>query len=336
MSKSLESLTELIDSHGMTLADLEYIVKYMVREKISPQLAMRRIKSFDVLKAKLEDNTDHEVIMELKEQIDSQEKSYKIQLEELEGEFIGQIDQKDSELKTLIDEKSSLEQITTDLESQSDLLESEREALRDQLKMLPGLELDEEEPTVAIQPLEDLMSILAEITVKHADVKKILIPIQEALEEISGNQQEMTFSFETFDNSIKNYISSQPKPQGDFASPSSSDSVSKESRIVSSSLAQTRKASTEKPKNKPTKAAKKEVDPKVIQVLDLFLDFVLEADNDKSFQDRISTISEMDEAYEHLGSIGLSQLYSFGTKGLRKKEELIKLLESWKITGVPR
>ena len=61
-----------------------------------------------------------------------------------------------------------------------------------------------------------------------------------------------------------------------------------------------------------------------------------EADNDKNFKDRIASICEMDEAYEHLGSIGLSQVYSFQSRGLEKKEELVKLLKSWKIEGVPR
>ncbi|MHA2251544.1 MAG: hypothetical protein ACXAD7_14365, partial [Candidatus Kariarchaeaceae archaeon] len=92
-------------------------------------------------------------------------------------------------------------------------------------------------------------------------------------------------------------------------------------------------------KEKPAPVKEKpesKVDKKTLQILNLFLDFIEEADDDKNFQDRISTISEMDEAYEHLGSIGLSQIYSFVSKGVEKKEELIKLLNSWKLDGVPR
>ncbi|MHA2253592.1 MAG: hypothetical protein ACXAD7_24750 [Candidatus Kariarchaeaceae archaeon] len=52
---TLESLRDLVEKHELTVADLEFIVEYIAKEKISPQLAMRRIKSFDILKAKLED-----------------------------------------------------------------------------------------------------------------------------------------------------------------------------------------------------------------------------------------------------------------------------------------
>ena len=55
MSASFETLSELLESHNMTVADLEYIVRYLTNEKITPQLAMRRIKSFEALKTKLED-----------------------------------------------------------------------------------------------------------------------------------------------------------------------------------------------------------------------------------------------------------------------------------------
>ncbi len=107
MSSSLESIGELIDSHGLTIADIEFILKYLVREKISPQLAMRRIKSFDVLKAKLEDNSDQEIIKELKEQLDNQGKAYQTDLEEKEKILQSQIDEKEMVLKNLITEKTT-------------------------------------------------------------------------------------------------------------------------------------------------------------------------------------------------------------------------------------
>ncbi len=79
-----------------------------------------------------------------------------------------------------------------------------------------------------------------------------------------------------------------------------------------------------------------EVDEKTKKVLELFIEYLQEADSDKSFQLRIAAICDMDEAYETLGSIGLSQIYSYRTKKLSSRDEVVELLQTWIKTGVPR
>ena len=89
-------------------------------------------------------------------------------------------------------------------------------------------------------------------------------------------------------------------------------------------------------KGQEVKKPEKKITEKEEQVLNLFLEFITEADSDAGFKERVSTICDMDEAYQYLGSIGLSQMYSFSSRGIEKKEELIQLLNSWKKEGIPR
>jgi hypothetical protein len=87
------------------------------------------------------------------------------------------------------------------------------------------------------------------------------------------------------------------------------------------------------PKSEP---AKPKVEEKTIKILDLFIEFISESTNTKNFNDRISSICDMDEAYVELGSIGLSQLYSYVGRPFELKNEVIELLKSWKTDGPPR
>ena len=109
MSTSFETLGEILESHNMTVADLEYIVRYLANENISPQLAMRRIKSFEALKTKLEDTSSQQTITELEEELAKKEKLLEDELAKKERLLAEELAKKDQEVKQILDDKSSLE-----------------------------------------------------------------------------------------------------------------------------------------------------------------------------------------------------------------------------------
>ncbi len=91
-----------------------------------------------------------------------------------------------------------------------------------------------------------------------------------------------------------------------------------------------------KPKPSAVKKDTPAVDENTKKVLKLFAEFIDEATSTKNFHDRISSVCDMDEAYEVLGSIGLSKIYGYIGKPLDKKKEVIELLNKWAVEGVPR
>ena len=308
MSESFESLTALMDSHGMTIADLEYIVKYLIQEKISPQLAMRRIKSFETLKQKLEDNSDQDALKNLQEELSTKEQDFK------------------SQLNQILEEKTSLEEKKQELEKLTDLFDTEREELRNQLKMMQELQQSEMALESNESVIKDLASQLIQQVSPIAKKSAFSEPITVLLNSLNQIVEEEVLNFDTIQFELSlNSVKVDQKPEN-----SKKAELQKQEPDSQSSENQAKQETkTEEPK-------KAKIDPQVERVLNLFLDFLREANTDKDFQNRIDTICEMDEAYEHLGSIGLSQVYSFVSKDLSKKDELIKLLEAWKVDGVPR
>lgn len=341
MDSKLEDLGNLLEEHGINIADIEFIVKYLASENISAQLAMRQIKSFKQLQAKLEDNEDKEKIKELTGHIQTLE---------------GNLHQTQEELQNLQNAKEGLETEKEQLETQSVLLDSERDELRKQLELLKEMSIDdEEEETVEI---EELSTFFETVRNKFSQSKynSIAINLLSYLEEnyADASLDGMNEPLQQFDASIDELVN-KAKTQTTQASrvssatsdvsrtmTSSGDSLVKPSdRLKQSSQTQTAKPDEEKITKKKTPKDDKDskeaaYKKKVNQVLDLFIEFLEEADNDASFKERVSTICEMDEAYEYLGSIGLSQVYSFSSKGFEMKEELHKLFQSWKKDGVPR
>ncbi|MHA2091772.1 MAG: hypothetical protein ACW98K_13045 [Candidatus Kariarchaeaceae archaeon] len=356
MSVTLESLRELIAKHDMTVADLEFIIEYLVKENISPQLAMRRIKSFDALQAKMEDTSDQEVIQELKEK----EKTLSEQLEEKEKILKEKLDEQQKNLKALIDEKTAIEREKQDLENQTDLFDTERDELRNQLSMLQEMQMgpddDDYDDDTRSRVLSQFLHDVEKIIMDKEELTSVLLPLHEALSSILTEPDTFSFDKEDYLKTINDFgletpasgsiktapvTGSSPMTGGPPITERKSEPVSEKKTEKVEKVSAEDRPIMEKPAAKPKKKPVKEksdtkVDAKTTQILNLFLDFITEAEDDKSFQDRISTISDMDEAYEHLGSIGLSQIYSFVSKGVEKKEELIKLLKQWKIEGVPR
>ena len=89
-----------------------------------------------------------------------------------------------------------------------------------------------------------------------------------------------------------------------------------------------------KASKKPTKE-KELISEKNEKLLTTFRDFIGEAENTKNFNERIKLICDQDEAYEALGSIGVSMIYSYVTKSAKHKDDLIKTINSWIANGVP-
>ncbi|MDH5400883.1 MAG: hypothetical protein OEY49_00210 [Candidatus Heimdallarchaeota archaeon] len=328
MVSSIEGLVEKLKETGITIADLDFIINFMTNEKISPQLAMRRIKSFEQLKAKLEDDTEKRSIEDLK-----------IKLE-----------QKDQELKSILTEKESIMEIQKNLETKSELLNSENEELQHQIKLIQEMAIDtNQDETESVNEYADsLNKILKDIDIiieRKEDLTAILLPIHNILSLILSEPDQYNFNIEDYLTAIEDnpiFSQQQLEPQSNLQDESDKvtevikkeDNEEKSVEITENNQI-TRNISKIEPK-KEVKSKENEIDAKVIQILDLFLDFISEASDDKSFKDRVSTICDMDEAYEYLGSIGLSQLYSYSTKGVEKQEELTKLIKSWKTDGVPR
>ncbi len=320
MSNSFETLNELLKSHNMTVADLEYIVRYLTNENISPQLAMRRIKSFQALQTKLEDTSDQEAINDLKGQI-----------QEIETEYQQKLSERELALQEIKNQKESIESEKTELENLSDLFESEREELKNQLNLLQEMQEEPSEtesasPTISDNKLIENMARfqidLQELVRTKSELQNYIGPISDVLESLIDNPEKYDFN--------QNKFLSQLPVERVITTPKETAEVKevKSTPVVKASATVTTKT--------PAKKVIKGPSQQVLQVLNLFLDFVGEAKNDKDFRNRVETVCDMDEAYEHLGGIGLSQIYSFASQGISKKEELIQLINAWKIDGVPR
>ncbi|MHA2501816.1 MAG: hypothetical protein ACXAE3_02920 [Candidatus Kariarchaeaceae archaeon] len=306
MASNLEELGLLLQEVELTMTDLSFILNYIKQENMSPQLVMRRIKAFENLREKLEDESD------------------KMKIEQLESELTQvktQLDENVAELDNLKNQKSGLESQKMELESKSELMDSEREELQRQLEMLRDLQMDDDDDVDTentegqfhsfIQQLEGLKS-------EDPNFETILEPIIEEIKAIIAGSGD----FDT----------------GGYRS-RLSEIVTKSSTLSSSVPTKTEKNTefeSKTPSEEVSKKPEKKVSAKEEQVLTLFIDFVEEADDDKSFKDRVSTICDMDEAYQYLGSIGLSQVYSFASKGIEKKSELKELLISWRKDGIPK
>jgi hypothetical protein len=308
----------------MTIADLEYIVRYLTNESISPQLAMRRIKSFEALKIKLEDTSSQETISELESQLKNKEYALKEELAK-----------KEQEVQKILNEKSSIESEKHQLENLSDLFDSEREELRNQLKLMQEMQEQVLEDPITSAPTDDklLESIarfqidLNELVREKSELKDYLHPISEVLDNLIEDPSKYNFNQNKYISHLptKQEISkTTPQSQATFTTPMTPKTV-----VTTSSKKTVMK--------KPDPIVKSSgPSSKVLQILNLFVEFVGEAQTDKDFRNRVETVCDMDEAYENLGGIGLSQLYSFASKDLSKKEEFMKLIESWKVEGVPR
>jgi len=121
MAEPITTLEELFAKYNIQLMDLEYILSFMKKENISPQLAMRRIKLFEKLQEKISQVQSDEKVQELTSELDHLSKI----VEELQEE-------KDK----LQEEKIQLDKAIEDSKLQQDLYDGEREELKMQMSAL--------------------------------------------------------------------------------------------------------------------------------------------------------------------------------------------------------
>lgn len=116
MSERDISIEELLKKYSIQPHDLEYILNFMQKENISPQLAMRRIKLFEKLQEKMSQTQSDEKVRELTTELD--------QLSKL--------------VEDLQKEKVDLDKEIEDTRLQQDLFNAEREELQLQMHALMG------------------------------------------------------------------------------------------------------------------------------------------------------------------------------------------------------
>lgn len=121
MAEQITTLEELLAEYNIQLMDLEYILNFMKKENISPQLAMRRVKLFEKLQEKMSQVQSDEKVQELTSELDHLSKI----VEELQEE-------KDK----LQEEKMQLDKAIEDSKLQQDLYDGEREELKMQMSAL--------------------------------------------------------------------------------------------------------------------------------------------------------------------------------------------------------
>lgn len=116
MSERDISIEELLKKYSIQPHDLEYILNFMQKENISPQLAMRRIKLFEKLQEKMSQTQSDEKVRELTTELDHLSKL----------------------VEDLQKEKVDLDKEIEDTRLQQDLFNAEREELQLQMHALMG------------------------------------------------------------------------------------------------------------------------------------------------------------------------------------------------------
>ncbi|GAH71715.1 unnamed protein product, partial [marine sediment metagenome] len=70
MTENPASLEDMLKKYAIQIHDLEYILNFMQKESISPQLAMRRIKLFEKLQEKMSQTHSDDKVKELTSELD--------------------------------------------------------------------------------------------------------------------------------------------------------------------------------------------------------------------------------------------------------------------------
>ncbi len=116
MTANPASLEDILKKYAIQIHDLEYILNFMQKESISPQLAMRRIKLFEKLQEKMSQTQSDDKVKELTSELDHLSKL----VEELQTE------------------KTELDKEIEDTRLEQDLFNAEREELKLQMHALMG------------------------------------------------------------------------------------------------------------------------------------------------------------------------------------------------------
>ena len=360
-------LNELLEETETNLADLRYLLSYLKKVNISTHLAVRRIRLFEELQRKLGETTvsarEVNTLAKEKQELEKMLVELKKEREELEKE-------KQRMLKEQEELKAERERLLKQIEEskqREELFDAEREELRTQFELLKASLIQSSEK----QEEKEKEDKKEDTSIKFAQLDLILQHVltkveNETLKELFEDIHQLVSAKEIPPDSedrlerkakqleeILETPTQEVAPSGWRKPLKSTTELEKKEEKKEGSLETKAKEELEKKEEKkeepqaasPSQVKEKspvieskaeEVDEKTKKVLELFIEYLQEADSDKSFQLRIAAICDMDEAYETLGSIGLSQIYSYRTKKLSSRDEVVELLQTWIKTGVPR
>jgi len=203
---SEDSLKKQMEKHGFSVNDINYIINYMVKESLSPQLAMRRIKSYEALEKKLMQKIDSN---KMKQEHLSNELEVKTQaLEEANRklEELGQARQKEDEIRN-------------NLESKSDMLDAELEELKNQLQMIQVIQSDQPaerspEAEAIAKSVNHITNEIKMIIIEYEEVTTLFLPLVTALTEALADPDDFVFSSEDLTNAIDDFILLNGSPSG--------------------------------------------------------------------------------------------------------------------------
>ncbi len=189
MSENVSSINELLKKYNIQSHDLEYILNFMQKEGISPQLAMRRIKLFEKLQEKMSQTQSNEKVRELTTELDHLSKL----------------------VEDLQNEKADLDKEIEDTRLQQDLFNAEREELKMQMHALMG-SIDEIE-SEAEQGEEAL-------SVENQDLKKKIEvmtagcqTLKAKVQKISSENPSLNPLIDSIDRSLDAVIGARQIPQ---------------------------------------------------------------------------------------------------------------------------
>ena len=171
MTSELDNLSELLQHTHFKTSDIEYILKYLEKEEITPELAMRRIKTIDKVMERLEDNREKEEIKHLNETLTEKEKK----------------------LTELVEENESLKFNKEDLEGKNALLESENEQLGEQLNSMQeihaeDMKKEEDKRKTMDTNIDVLAEYMASIIEENSKMGFMLEPIQALILLLKGDK----------------------------------------------------------------------------------------------------------------------------------------------------
>ncbi len=211
---SEETLKKQIEKHGFSIGDINYIVNYMVKEGLSPQLAMRRIKSYDALEKKMGQKLEADRM-----KIDHLSKELEIKTQALE--------EANKKLEELGQARQREDEIRNSLESKSEMLDAELEELKNQLQMIQIMQADQPserspETEAIAKSINHIINEVKMIIIEYEEVTTLYLPIVTALTEALADPEGFVFSPEDLIATIEDFIllnSSAPPTQNEDDTP---------------------------------------------------------------------------------------------------------------------
>ncbi len=211
---SEETLKKQIEKHGFSIGDINYIVNYMVKEGLSPQLAMRRIKSYDALEKKMGQKLEADRM-----KIDHLSKELEIKTQALE--------EANKKLEELGQARQREDEIRNSLESKSEMLDAELEELKNQLQMIQIMQADQPserspETEAIAKSINHIINEVKMIIIEYEEVTTLYLPIVTALTEALADPEGFVFSPEDLIATIEDFIllnSSAPPTQNEEDTP---------------------------------------------------------------------------------------------------------------------